>query len=140
MNIQTIELNVTGAAMIPLNSLLSWKGTTSVLALLKGWSKLQVAFSNFLIVETNLGIVTNISSGWILYQVVLFKTIDWALSTGTTSQIIAKMPSQIFGLVTAQLNIASIDCSGDNCSAIMNGSSFGILGSNETDVPYAQKS
>ena len=131
INLRGMEINVTGwTTIVPLMSTASWKGAIAVQAVLKGWSNLQSISSNFSVVGTNLIVASNISSGWLLYQVLLFRAADWNLSTGNITQTIPKMPSQIYGLVAAQINKTSIDCSGNDCSALMSSSSFCLMGSN----------
>lgn len=136
LKIRLAEVNVTGSATtISLTSSPNWSGGYSVWGLLKGWSSLQNAATNFSIVGTSLNVVSNISLGWLLYQIVIIDG-GWTLTTGNSSLGVNKMPSQIFGFTSTQLRKSSIDCSGSQCQANMNDSSFCIIGSNETDSQY----
>ena len=130
MNLQTMEINVTGAASFPMSSALGWTGATTIYGLLKGWSKLQSISSTFSITGSNISVASNLASGWVLYQLVLVKTADWSAVAGNITETVPKAASQVYGIVSAQSPKASIDCSGSNCQAVMNSSSYCLLGSN----------
>lgn len=114
LNIRTFELNVSSSSTImsvPAGAQSNWAGTNSVQGLLRGWSQLLItptSISLSAINATHINVASSLASGWLLYQILIFRASDWSLSTGNSDQSLPKLASQIYGFTSAAYTPAAL--------------------------------
>lgn len=135
MNVRLLTVNVTGSAGSITLEPVGWLGTTKVVSMLQGWSGATgTLFANFALNGLEIQMSSNISRGWLVYQLWIYRSEDFEKFEAETNQMnINKAKSQLFGIKKVQPpSTVIIDCSVETgCNVNSINASYVILASGE---------